>query len=373
LALTVNAKAGLTITTTSLAPGTLGTAYSATVAATGGTPPYTWSVGSVPLPAGLSLAPSTGAIAGTPTELVSVSPSFSVSDAANQTVSAENINLTINPPAGKLANGTYAFYFGGAVSQQPVGLAIDGSFTVSNGAITGGVFDENASFTTPVIEQRISGGTVTAYADGLGQFALTLPSGTVTFAFASPASAGTAGSDSDIRIIEFDDSNGTGTRGSGVMKMAATSTSTTAIKGNFAFHFSGSDAQNLQASLAGSFKTDGKGNITAGKADFSDDGALTSYPAITGTYSVDGQGRGSLKLVLNSTTTFNYSFYQVSPTELLAISTDQGSASIPVVAGTLLQQTGTFSNASLNGVSVLEIQGLARTQGGSTPDAGWCV
>ncbi len=369
LSLTVNAGSALAITTTTLAPGTLGAAYSATLAATGGTPPYTWSVGSVPLPAGLSLNATTGAISGTPTMLSSSFPSFSVSDSASHIVSAQNINLVVNPPAGSFPNGTYSFYFGGAVSQQLVGLAINGSFTVSNGAITGGIFDENASYTAPVVEQKISGGTVTAYSDGLGQFTLTLPSGTVTFAFASPASAATAGSDSDIRIIEFDDATGTGTRGSGVMKPATTSTSTSAIKGNFAFHFSGSDAQNLQASLAGSFQTDGIGNITGGKADFSDDGALTSYPAITGTYSVDSQGRGSLKLVLNSTTTLNYSFYQVSPTELLAISTDQGSANIPVVAGTLLQQTGAFSIASLNGVSVLETQGLARTQGGSTPDA----
>jgi len=148
-----------------------------------------------------------------------------------------------------------------------------------------------------------------------------------------------------------------------------TPSSTTGIKGSFAFHFSGSDAQNLQASLAGSIQTDGNGNITGGRADFSDDGVLTSYPTITGTYLVDGQGRGSLKLVLNPTTTFNYSFYQVSPTELLAISSDQGSINVPVVVGSLLQQTGTFSNASLNGVSVMEVQGLARTQGGSTPDA----
>ncbi len=369
LSLTVNASAALSITTKTLSPGTLGTAYSATLAATGGTPPYTWAVGSVPLPAGLSLNASTGAITGTPTLLSSSFPSFSVSDSASHTVSAQNINLTINPPAGTLANGTYTFYFGGAVSQQLVGLAIDGSFTVSNGSITGGVFDENANYTAPLIEQKISGGTVTAYADGLGQFTLTLPSGTVTFAFASPASAATASSDSDIRIIEFDDATGTGTRGSGAMKLAATSTSTAAIKGNFAFHFSGSDAQNLEAALAGSFQTDGNGNITGGKADFSDDGALTSYPSITGSYAVDSQGRGSLKLALNATTTLNYSFYQVSPTELLGISTDQGSANIPVVAGTLVQQTGAFSNASLNGVSVLEIQGLARTQGGSTPDA----
>ncbi len=65
--ITVN-PAPLGITTTSLPQGTIGTAYSSTdVAITGGTAPFTWSVSSGVLPAGLLLNSSTGAITGTPT------------------------------------------------------------------------------------------------------------------------------------------------------------------------------------------------------------------------------------------------------------------------------------------------------------------
>src|SRR5579885_997489 len=64
LPLTIN-SAGLTITTTSLSAGTVGQSYSATLAATGGVPPYSWSV--FGMPSGLSLNPATGAITGTPT------------------------------------------------------------------------------------------------------------------------------------------------------------------------------------------------------------------------------------------------------------------------------------------------------------------
>ena len=66
LSIVVN-PATLTITTTSLPNGTVGTAYSQTLAATGGATPYTWSVYSGSLPAGLSLGSSTGTISGTPT------------------------------------------------------------------------------------------------------------------------------------------------------------------------------------------------------------------------------------------------------------------------------------------------------------------
>jgi hypothetical protein len=66
LTLTVAAPA-LTITGSTLASGTDGTAYSSPMAASGGTPAYTWSLASgSSLPAGLTLAASTGIISGTP-------------------------------------------------------------------------------------------------------------------------------------------------------------------------------------------------------------------------------------------------------------------------------------------------------------------
>jgi hypothetical protein len=56
----------VTITTTSLGDGSVGSAYGATVAAVGGVPPYTFTLDSGSLPAGLSLA-TNGSITGTPT------------------------------------------------------------------------------------------------------------------------------------------------------------------------------------------------------------------------------------------------------------------------------------------------------------------
>ncbi len=56
----------VSITTTSLPPATVGTAYSTTLSSSGGTPPYSWSVTSGSLPTGLSLSAS-GTITGTPT------------------------------------------------------------------------------------------------------------------------------------------------------------------------------------------------------------------------------------------------------------------------------------------------------------------
>ncbi len=56
------------MTTATLPSGTVGQKYSATLRASGGNPPYTWSLlsGSGTLPAGLKFGKSTGVITGKP-------------------------------------------------------------------------------------------------------------------------------------------------------------------------------------------------------------------------------------------------------------------------------------------------------------------
>src|SRR6185437_888443 len=68
------------VTTTSLPGALVGSAYSTTLAATGGSTPYTWAVTSGTLPAGLSLAASTGVISGTPTTAATSSFTVKVTD-----------------------------------------------------------------------------------------------------------------------------------------------------------------------------------------------------------------------------------------------------------------------------------------------------
>ena len=83
------------ITTSSLPSGTQNTAYSTTVTATGGTTPYTWSIPSGNLPAGLTLGSSTGIVSGTPTGTGANNFTVQVTDIQSQTA-AQGLSLTIN-------------------------------------------------------------------------------------------------------------------------------------------------------------------------------------------------------------------------------------------------------------------------------------
>ena len=89
---TIHVYAPIAITTTSLPDGWVGTAYSASLAATGGTGHYTWSV--LDGPEWLELDTSTGAITGTPLEAGRFEMIFTVTDDAEPANSAE-VTLSI--------------------------------------------------------------------------------------------------------------------------------------------------------------------------------------------------------------------------------------------------------------------------------------
>jgi len=94
---TVNvAPAPPTITTASLANGEVGTAYSATLAATDGAPPLVWSVLSGALPDGLTLN-ADGTVTGTPTTEGSSSFTARVTDALGRT-DDQALSITITAP-----------------------------------------------------------------------------------------------------------------------------------------------------------------------------------------------------------------------------------------------------------------------------------
>jgi hypothetical protein len=165
------APTALSITTSSLPSGTQGSAYSSGLAATGGTTPYTWSIASpTGLPAGLTLASSTGLISGTPTATGTSSVTFTVADssspaqtksvslslavAAAQKASALTISATL--PSGTVntgyssamtaTGGTPAYTWSISAGSLPPGLTLAAtSGTISGTPSTSGTYNFTAT------------------------------------------------------------------------------------------------------------------------------------------------------------------------------------------------------------------------------------
>ena len=95
----VASQSALTVSTTSLPNATESVAYSQSLAASGGTSPYSWSLSSGSLPTGMTLS-SSGAISGTPT--VAGSSSFTVA-AKDSTGASASANLSINAATAAVA------------------------------------------------------------------------------------------------------------------------------------------------------------------------------------------------------------------------------------------------------------------------------
>jgi large repetitive protein len=151
-ALTITVNAIPNISTTSLPGGTKTGAYSQTLAVTGGTTPYTWSLSSGTLPTGLTLNASTGVISGTVSN-AAASQTFTVAVTdANNVVDTQGLTITVNaipnistttlPAATKtgtysqtlaVTSGTAAYTWSVSVGTLPAGLSLNASTGVISG------------------------------------------------------------------------------------------------------------------------------------------------------------------------------------------------------------------------------------------------
>ncbi len=361
LSITVNKPPPLSVATGSLQDGTVNVSYNQQLAASSGTPPYTWSLTTGALPIGLTLNSSNGVISGTPIATGTYSFGVEVKDSSSPQQSATaTLSITVTPGVtdnGRLS-GSYAFSVRGFDAN---GLFVAaGSFSADgDGNISSGIMDINDTGSDPANPSFT--GTYSIGQNGLGYMTFNIAGGG-TRSFALSMTAG-----DNANIIEFDDSTGGGTRNSGVLLHQTTTPpfSDSSVKNNYAFGFSGIDSSKNRYGLAGYFNADGSGNFTTGLLDSDDaaSGVSASVPFISGGYTVASNGRGTAN-IKTAQGTFGYSFYIVSSTELLVVETDTfPTGGFPLVSGTALGQ----SSVNLTGPSVFEVTALDPT--GSVPQS----
>ena len=342
--ITINLSQPPVVATTSLPAGTTGTAYSATLAASGGVTPYTWSVSSGALPSGLNL--SDGTISGTPTTAGTSSFTVQVKDAGNFTATA-SLSITINTAplsikTTSLPNGV-------------VNSAYDATLQSSGG--------------TPPVTWGISSGTLPGWAS------LNASTGVIT---GTPATSGTT----TFTVKATDSSTPTPQTATQslsitVNSVACSTGSESMLNGQYAFvlkgfdNGTGSGESSAQPALVGGVITvDGSGHVTAGAMDMNlDSGVQTNLSVSSGTYNIGSDQRGCMTLTTSAGAT-NYRFALANISSGVAstghmIDFDTNG---PFMSGILRKQTSSaFSTSQVTGdyaFGVSSIQNVANQNNG---------
>lgn len=349
--------------------------------ASGGTPPYSWSVapGLGLKPPWLSLSPS-GTISGTPPNNFSGTYSFGVQVADSQapvpaqaifptpspngaaaiTLAAGDTETPCNVSAGSVQAGIpYAFAFTGFDANGPV--TFSGSFTADASGNLTGVEDMVRSSGAQLAQPLTAGSSV--FVDGIGRGCMTLnTSGSSSYFRFATTTLTTA--IADARIVEFDDTTGTGTRGTGYLRMQ-TSAAFATPAGPFAFRLSGWDAGANHFAMAGTATAE-SGSFTTVSADVNDGGSFSA--ALTGSGSIgapDSNGRGIATLSAGAAS-YDLIYYIVDANHLIFNSAQAVSVGHPLITGEATTSAGPFSPATLSNSHIYRFGGYVP----GSPDVG---
>lgn len=363
--ISVTAAPTLKAVTPTLASGAVATAYAATLVASGGVAPYTWSITSGQLPSGLRLDPESGAIRGVPILATTSKFTVQVEDSVGSPAASQNLTITITTgteATNTLLTGSYSFIFNGFDSAGNVVEA--GNFSANgSGVISSGQFDSNR--VSGVFTASTLTGTYAIGNDGRGTMQLIGVNSKGAMLTTNYLLAGQ--SNGNFQFIEADTIGTPQTHGAGVMKpVSSESLGNGSFSGNYAFEIVGADVNGKPEAIAGVVHSNGNQLLSPGAIDINDAGAYTPNLALSGNYQVSGSNNKGVfeftfQLPSGAQPQLEYTFYLVSPTDAFLVAVDVADTTHPRLAGELLLQQSSvvFNSGALNGVSVATGSGLS--------------
>jgi hypothetical protein len=326
----------MSIITASLPAGSEGVTYLAQVDASGGTPPYTWSITTGSLPPGVTMEPGSGVISGTPTSQESVAFTVAAQDSSpTKQTQTRSLTLAIGAPGpleittSALLDGTLSTTYNGKVAV--IGGTLPYTFSIAAGALPSGVSLNSAT----------------------GAIAGTPPStGTAYFTVMVTDSSSARLAQTQPLSITIGNA----------AEACTSSGSNAALSGPYAFSLSGFNDVGF-LTVVGSFTADGAGKITAGEADTN--GVLGAQHGNINTaassYSVGADNRGCATLATPfGTFAAHFALGAMSSSTATGgrmIEWDSPSASAYIASGQLLRQTSSAMSGGLSGSYVFRTVG----------------
>jgi Putative Ig domain len=258
--LTVKIEPPPMITTTTVPDATLDTAYTAPITATGGVPPLAWSLSSGTLPKGLALGTST-------TGTVNITGKATVAGVSTFTVTVTDATGASNTSGLlQIVVSSLAFTTTSPLPSGTVGVAYPGVQFAATGGTAPYTFSvATGSNLPPGLQLNAGDLTGTPTTEGSFSFGISVTDSE------SPAAVITNTFTLVVNPVQ----------------------DLTLLTGSFAFSFSGNNAAGFVAA-AGTFTTDGNGNIKTGEADITNLQGNTLFKSITGTYTAGQDGRGTI-------------------------------------------------------------------------------
>src|SRR5271157_1395841 len=318
-----NGPSPLNITTLTLPAGAVGDVYKEGLVATGGQQPFTWTIDSGALPAGLSLS-TDGVISGTPTTAGTSAFTLRVTDSQSpvQAYQVGSTSITINPPL---------------------------SFSSSSNNLS------NAVIAVPYSSAVVASGGIAPYTYVLAQSSLALPAGLTLNSDGIITGTPTGPIGTYPFTVQVTDSFPT------TATANFSITVTGKLQGNYAFSFNGyNNGQPFY--MAGSFCADGNGNINPASSpscpagvvfvldrNGSDSIGQVKNMPFTGIYQIDNTtSLGTMTITIPGLAiTFNYNLAVSVVADSRFIQIDQnmyGSGVIRATTSISLPQPGTNNN-----------------------------
>jgi hypothetical protein len=257
----------LVINPAALPPAVINVPYSASLTSTGGMGPFTWAMASGTLPPGLNIS-TAGVISGTPTALGTTNFKVQVTDSQTPTAAVDiaSKSITVNAALSITTSSLTA----GSVN-VPYNASL---------AATGGILPYTWSITS-------------------GSLPTGLTLSTSGFISGTPTSQQTS-----TFTVQASDSQTPPSTATATLSLTINGP-TFRLNGKYVFSFSGYSQGNLVVQ-AGSFTSDGQGNITSGLMDSNSASGVQTKLPFTGTYSVDATDTGPMTLTIPALGTFSY-------------------------------------------------------------------